>query len=156
MLMLVAAFGAAAVIIFSKAHEPPPVVANSRPITEATLEQMFGVRLDLIGVSAGGGMIDFRFTILDPDKAAPLFGAAPEDASETTHLHENAVLPVLVAEDSETVVEARGSMAHHKVGLSPGTTYFILYPNPDGAIQGGTSVSVVIGGVRVEHVMARI
>ena len=33
--------------------------------------------------------------------------------------------------------------------------YYLLYPNPEGAIQGGTLVSVVIGDVRIDDVVAQ-
>ena len=45
-------------------------------------------------------------------------------------------------------------MAHH-VNLHADQGLNLLYPNPGGVIQGGTPVSVVIGGVRVDDIIAR-
>jgi hypothetical protein len=133
----------------------PLAVSRSHAISERALEQEFGLRIDLVGMSAGGGLIDFRFTVLEPEKAAPLFAPSTTGSSPGTQQHAKATLPVLFAEDSNTLIQARGSMGHHQPSLAVGKTFFILYPNPGGKIQSGTPVSIVLGSVRVEHVMAK-
>jgi hypothetical protein len=135
--------------------EIPLLVARSHAISERTLEQEFGLRVDLVGMSAGGGLIDFRFTVLEPEKAAPLFEPSTTGSSSATQGHASATLPVLFAEDSHTLIRARGSMGHHRPNLAVGKTFFILYPNPGGEIQAGSPVSIVLGSVRVEHVTAK-
>jgi hypothetical protein len=105
-------------------------------------------------VSAGGGLIDFRFTVLEPDKAAPLFASSPTESSsgDASSTRESHTPPVLFVEDSNTLIRAR--MSHGHTSLVAGKTYFILYPNPGGKIQAGSLVSIVLGGVRVENVTA--
>jgi hypothetical protein len=147
-------------LVLSKAsldREIPSLVARSHAISERTLEQEFGLRVDLVGMSAGGGLIDFRFTVLEPEKAAPLFEPSTTGSSSATQEQEHAstMLPVLFAEDSHTLIRARGSMSHHQPNLAVGKTFFILYPNPGGEVQAGTPMSIVLGSVRVEHVTAK-
>jgi hypothetical protein len=140
----------------SAGNDVPLAVARSQAISEQTLEREFGLRIDLLGVSAGGGLIDFRFTVLEPEKATRLLARSPaESSSENAQpARKGHTLPVLFVEDSNTLIEPRGSMSHDQMSLTAGTTYFILYPNPGGKIQDGTPVSIVLGGVRVEHVTA--
>ncbi len=110
-------------------------VAAARVVSAAKMEQDYGIRVNLVAVSAAGGMIDLRFTVTDKEKAAHV-------------LHDATAMPELFVESSGAVVRAPTGM-RHKVTLLDGGNYFILYPNPGGAIQRGTSVSVVIGSVRL-------
>jgi hypothetical protein len=154
--VLIGALVVVSLVLFaSMGNEIPLLVSRSHPISERTLEQEFGLRVDLLGMSAGGGLIDFRFTVLEPEKAAPLFAPSTTGSSSETQQHAKATLPLLFAEDSNTLIQARGSMGHHQPSLAVGKTFFILYPNPGGKIQAGTPVSIVLGSVRVEHVTAK-
>ena len=109
--------------------------ASARVVSAADLETEYGIKVNLVGVSAGGGMIDLRFTVTDKDKATHI-------------LHDATVMPELLVEPSGTVIHAPTGM-RHKVTILDGGNYFILYPNPGGAIQAGTQVSVVIDSVRL-------
>jgi hypothetical protein len=110
-------------------------VAAARVVSAADMESEYGIRVNLVGVSAGGGMVDVRFTVTDKDKAIHL-------------LHDATVMPELLVEPSGKVIHAPTGM-RHKVTILDGGNYFILYPNPGGAIQAGTPVSVVIDSVRL-------
>lgn len=114
--------------------------ASTIPVNPA-IEQQWGVRVTQIGVTADGGMVDFRYIVLDPDKAL----AMQQDVNK---------LPVLVAEDSGTLVNSAAAMTA-KHNLNPGTTYFLLYRNTNGAIKAGTPVTVKFGDLTLEHVVAK-
>lgn len=111
-----------------------------QPVDAATLEEQWGVQVKQIGVTADGGLIDFRLVVVNPDKALPLFSV------------ENR--PILIVENTGAVVDSlmHPPMAHE---LAPGKTHFFLYNNSQGAIQPGISVSVIIGDLRLEHVVAK-
>jgi hypothetical protein len=109
--------------------------------TSPAIEAKWGVRATQIGVTADGGMVDFRFIVLDPDKALTMM----QDVNN---------LPVLVAEGSGTIVNSSVQMAA-KHDMNPGQTYFILYRNADGAIQHGTPVTVRFGNLELQHVIAK-
>lgn len=130
----------------------PDEIVNSTAVSPQVLEQQYGVRVDLVGVVAAGGMIDLRFTVTDPQKASQIFGVHVQSATQT---HGEAVMPVLVDDGSHKAVQVAGAMAHH-LTLRKDGSYYLLYPNPAGAIQGGSSVSVVIGEVRLDGVVAQI
>lgn len=110
------------------------------PATPAMVEAAWGIQITRIAVTADGGLIDFRFVIIDPDKAGPLLNLDNR--------------PRLIAEDSGALVD---SLMHppHGHELVPGQVHFLLYNNTNSAIQRGAPVSVVIGDLRLEHLIAR-
>ena len=115
--------------------------ADARVVSASEFEQQYGIRVNLVAVSAAGGMIDMRFTVTDRDKAEHL-------------LHDATSEPALYVESSGAVIRAPTGM-RHKVTILDGGSYFILYANPGGSIQSGTPVSVVIDDVRLQPIDAQ-
>lgn len=120
--------------------------ADVRSGTELVDTQQFaaytGVNLTLLGVTAQGGMIEFRYQVVDPDKASLL-------------LHQDDRRPILVAEDSGVTLAMLSRPHNHKADLKAGGTYFFMMANTRNAIHDGTKVTVIVGGIRLEHVVAR-
>jgi hypothetical protein len=110
------------------------------PASAETIEAKWGIRIQHIGVSADGGLIDFRYVVLDPDKAAPL--ASVENR------------PRLFVESTGALVD---SLMHppHSHEPTAGQSHYLLYNNTHGAIRRGTSVSVLLGDLRLEHIIAK-
>ena len=118
-----------------------PRAADARLVSAADLEAEYGLRVTLVAVTANGGLIDLRFKVLDVDKASHV-------------LHDAATLPQLLVSTSGAVLRAPQPKAH-KLNLVDGDSYFLLFPNSGGVIQGGTPVSVVIDEIRLEPVVAQ-
>jgi hypothetical protein len=114
--------------------------ADAPVVSAASLEDVYGLRLNIVAVTAAGGLVDVRFTVTDKDKALHV-------------LHDASSMPALYVEASGAVLRAPKPLAHKMVLLN-GATYFVLYPNSGGAIQRGTSVSVVIDSVRSQPIVA--
>lgn len=108
-------------------------------INEATMEDRYGARIDLVALTALGGLVQLRFTVLDKSKADDLF-------------HGNK--PKLMAESNSTLLSAPEDAAH-KMVLVNGAGYFLFYANAADVIHTGDKVSVVIDGVRLEHLVVR-
>ena len=123
--------------VFCKA----PVTGVTRVLTPLELENEFGIRIRLVGITASGGLVDFRYRVVDLDKALPLLGS-----------HEN--MPGLVDEASGVALIAPEGMMHHNV-LEADRTYFMHYPNAGNKIKPGSEVAVVMGDIRVESVIAQ-
>ena len=117
-----------------------PDASSARVISAATLEADYGVRFDLVAVTASGGLVDLRFTVLDEGKAKTLF-------------HTAASSPALLVEGKGTVLRTKKGMSH-SLSLLTGGRYFVLFSNSGGVIQAGTKVSVVIDDVRLESMAA--
>jgi hypothetical protein len=115
--------------------------APTTPVDMGAIEEQWGIRITMIGVTGDGGLIDVRYQVTDADKAAAFLGDAANQ-------------PILVDEASGAVVRVAALMAN-KHDIQAGRTYFLLYRNTNGAIQRGSSVSLVIGEQRLEHVIAQ-
>jgi hypothetical protein len=109
------------------------------PVSAAVLESKYGTRIDLVALTALGGLVQLRFTVLDKTKAETLFQVA-----------EN--MPSLIAEPSGKVLHAPTGMRHH-LNLLDGGSYFVLFANSGNALSGGTQVSVQIDNVKLEHLV---
>jgi len=94
--------------------------------------------------SAGGYMIDFRFRVVDAEKALPLF--------------DHRTKPYLLAQGSDiklpVPVGAKvGAFRPTNRGknIKAGKNYYMMFANPDAYLQVGQKVSVVIGEFRAEQ-----
>lgn len=114
----------------------------ARVVSAADMEREYGVRVNLVAVTADGGLVDVRFTVVDKDKAGHI-------------LHDSASMPDLFVETTGAVLSTRNPMAHKELTLLDGATYFLLYPNSGGLIQRGTPVSIVIDGIRLAPIDAQ-
>lgn len=111
-----------------------------QPATEAAVQEKYGIRITHIAVLADGGLIDFRFQVLDADKAAVLFELESR--------------PLLYVEATGQKVD---SLYHppHSHNFLPGQSQYFIYNNHQGAIRSGSPVAVVLGDLRLEHIIAK-
>ena len=137
--MVVGAFVLAAALF--GALQPVPSVTAAMP-TNPAIEAKWGVRPTQVAMTADGGLVDFRFIVLDSDKASSLMS----DSSN---------LPVLRTEDTGSLIQSAASMGAEQHNFDTGRTYFILYRNSGGAIKPGTPVTILFGDLKIEHVIAR-
>lgn len=117
------------------------VLPGVEVLTETELETEHGLRVRLIGVTAGGGMIDFRLKITDPEKAR-MFLTEPEN------------LPKLVAADSGKALTGTEEL-DETTTWREGGILFILFSNSGGLIQPGRPVIVQFGDVQLEPISAQ-
>ncbi len=119
-----------------QAQEAARIAAAQEDVAAAIAEKL-GIRVMKIIVTADGGLIDFRYQVLDPNKAALLF-------------EEISVVPKMVAENGTIISLSDNPHAHN---FQPGLTYFVLYRNVGDSIRPGSEVTVLIGDeFRLEHV----
>lgn len=125
------------------AHRPPGTpVATSRE----TLAERWGVEVLGLRRVAAGYILDFRYRVVDPKKAAPLFArrAKPYIEDPATGARFQVPRPPKV-----------GSLRQTPAAPAGNRTYFILFANPGRTLEPGKQVTVVIGdfqaaGVAVE------
>jgi hypothetical protein len=104
------------------------------------IEDKFGVRFTFLAVIADGGMVDLRFRIIDPAKAAN-FG------------HYTETSPRLIAEDTGLAVDTTIMGLHHHE-MEVGRVYYILYRNTANAIKPGELVTIAIDDMQIEHAVS--
>jgi hypothetical protein len=122
--------------------KPDPAVADS--VTHQELLDKWGVEVYGVRLAARAYMIDFRFRVVDADKALPLFDpkTQPYLLTEGTNIK----LPVPVGEK----VGAFRTTNRGK-NITAGRDYYMMFANPDSYVNPGQKVSVVIGEFRAEH-----
>jgi len=118
---------------------PAPTATGAIP-TNPAIEAKWGIRPTSVAMTADGGLVDFRFIVLDADKAALLMS----DANN---------LPTMRTEDRGIVVDSTQTMIQHTFDV--GSTSFLLYRNPGGAVRPGTRVTIQFGDLKIEHFVAR-
>lgn len=118
------------------------VRSGTAVVTSDELAATFGIVVTLIGVTAAGGLVEFRYQVVDPTKAGPV-------------LHDASLHPILVVEDTGETLVLASPPHHHATDLQLGGTYFFLIANAHNAIRAGASITLVVGDVRLEHVIAQ-
>ncbi|MHC4159177.1 MAG: hypothetical protein ACYSSO_08880 [Planctomycetota bacterium] len=111
---------------------------------KTSLEQQWGVQICGIRLSAADYMLDFRYRVIDPEKAKPLLSRQ--------------VKPYLVDQESgaKLIVPAPpkvGSLRQKSNEPLAGKIYFIIFSNPGRLVKRGNKVTVVIGDFKAENLI---
>jgi hypothetical protein len=107
----------------------------------APLEEKWGVRIVGVRLTANSYMIDFRYKVIDIEKASPLM-----DRNAKPYLLDEANSAKVSATDSSVgALRSKGSVANRN--------YFIIFTNPGGAIKRGSKVTIISGDFKVEHLI---
>jgi hypothetical protein len=124
----------------AKGADPP--AAWQRPsVSAAGLVERSGVRLVRVAVTGGGGLLDVRYQVVDPNKAVTV--------------HEAATPPALIDQRSGLVLN-RLLMGHaHEGALKPAVTYYLVFENTANWVHRGSKVTVLLGGAQVENVVVK-
>lgn len=114
--------------------------------TEERIEEKWGIRVEGIRHSAAGYILDFRYRVLDPEKAS--------------HLVTRKNKPYLIDEATGIICEVPtppkvGPLRQTSVQPKSNVVYFILFANPGKRVQAGDKVTVVIGDLRVEGLVVQ-
>ena len=102
------------------------------------LIQRAGVTITQVAVTGGGGLVDLRYRVIDPNAAASL--------------HDPATPPALIDEQSGLVVRDLVMNHSHTGPFHQGETYYLVFENPDNWIHRGSKVTVLLGAVEVRRI----
>lgn len=118
---------------------PPPVPM----ISQSMLEDQYGLRVNLVAVTALGGMVDLRLKIIDGDKAKLL-------------LEDQANFPALYVNDANLTLNVSADDKSQEIKFEDDGNLFLLYPNSGNAVKPGTPVNVLFGNtIMLESMEAR-
>lgn len=101
-------------------------------------EEKWGIEVESIRLSAGGYMIDFRYRVLDPEKADYLADHTLKPYLEDIATGAKMIVPAPAKVGALRNTNRRGSVER-------GRTYYIIFANPGRYIKPGSKVNVVIG-----------
>lgn len=135
----------------SAAPESESGDASTAAAQRSELEEEWGIKLLGIRPSAAGYVLDFRYEVLDAEKATPIL--------QRKYAHD----PHVIVEKSGAILRVPFSA---KVGsmrnsvrtanqIKPHRRYFMLFANPGRHVESGDRVTVVIGNFRAEHVVVQ-
>ena len=117
------------------------IFSSSSLLSQATFEEQHGLQVRLIGVTGGGGLVDFRLKMIDAEKARQ-FLQNPDN------------LPVLLVVEDGTQILAADSM-DDDIQWDDGGILFMLLPNSEGLIQTESPVTVKFGDLQLEAIPAQ-
>jgi len=108
-----------------------------------SLEQKWGIKVESIRLSAEGYMIDFRYRVLDVNKAA--------------YVLDRKIKPYLIDEATGAtfIVPAPPKVGQLRSGknIRKDAVYFIFFANPGKYIKSGSNITVVIGDCKINNLI---
>lgn len=122
-----------------------PAIASE---TGFDIKERWGVEVEDVRLSAAGYMLDFRYKVINPDKAAPL-----QDMKFKPYLIDEASGAKLIVPSPPKVGALRQRVKSGKP--IPGRTYFIIFSNPGRFVGHGNKVTIVIGDFKAENLVVK-
>ena len=121
---------------------------GQRPVAEvapgnSSLEEKWGVKVLGVSLTAEGYMLDFRYRVLDPEKAMPLF-----DRQRKPYLVDEVTGALFVVPEPPKVGALRTTRPP-----KADRNYFIIFANPGRYLKKGSRVSVVNGDFKAEQLV---
>jgi hypothetical protein len=111
----------------------------AQPAVQQSVEDTYGIKDVVIRLTAHGTMLDFRFRIVDADKAAPLF-----NHDIRPYLVDEGSGAILLVPDLPKVGAVRSTTRNPVAGQE----HFILFANPNQMLNKGSKVVIVIGNFK--------
>jgi hypothetical protein len=125
-------------ILISRVFQPASLNISGDLITAETLAEQYGVRVNLIAVTAAGGLVDLRLKILDAEKASLLL----QDSDD---------VPTLLVGDGDALLTApEDSSGQLLNNLMDDGNIFLTYPNLGNVVKPGMVISIQFGDVSLE------
>jgi hypothetical protein len=137
-LLIVILLGGVGFLVFKSVNAS----RSSRPkitLSPSALEEQYGLRVSLIGMTAAGGMVDLRLKIVDGEKARALLQAKDNFPSLQLVKSGRTLSP---SEDSKSQV----------IKFENGLSLFLMYPNAGNAVKSGATVTVRFGDIALEPI----
>lgn len=111
-------------------------------------EETYGIKVEGLRLSAAGSMLDFRYRVLDAQKAAPIL-----DGKFRPYLVDEARGARLGVPDTPVLGRIRQTSRNNKILTD--RTYFIMFGNPGKAVQSGDKVSLLLGQVKITELVVQ-
>jgi len=117
---------------------------SSQPAQEMTSEGNQGIEIESVRLTAAGYMVDFRYRVTDPEKAAAVF-----DRRNKAYLIDQATGIALSVPRTAKV----GPLRQTDFQPDPKRVYFILFSNSGGLVKPGSLVTLAVGDYRFENIV---
>lgn len=111
------------------------------PRTQSYIKRRWGVEIEFVRQTAAGYMLEFRYHVIDSEKAAPLFDRRTKPVVE--HVESGAGL--IVPTPAKT-----GALRNSNLPIS-GRSYWMFFANPGKLVKQGEHVNIRIGDFEVRN-----
>lgn len=111
-------------------------------ISQAALEETYGLRVNLVALTAAGGMVDVRLKMVNGQKSSLL-------------LKDKEHFPVLVVDGSSVRIQAPEETRSQQIQFVDNGGLYIIYPNSSNAVKSGSKLSIQFGDIRLEPIEVR-
>jgi hypothetical protein len=128
----------AAITPVSETDDQPSGYAARTP---KQIEDTWGIQVKSLRRTAAGHLLDFRFKVINPDKASLLL----QRQEKAFLLDQTSGKKVAVPSMPKI-----GPLRQTAVKPEANRVYFILFSNPGDLVKKGSLVSILIGNVRIE------
>jgi len=115
--------------------------AGSVTITQNTLQENYGLRVQLVAVTAAGGLVDLRLQILDAEKAKAF-------------LDDHANFPALRTGE-DVILRTSEDAAAQDIQFENGKSIFVMYPNAGNTLKPGDPVNIIFGDLQLETIQSK-
>lgn len=125
-------------------NKPGSVVTSSEmtEVSQSILEEKYGLHVNLIAVTAVGGLVDVRLKIVNGEKAKSL-------------LQDPAFFPALWIADNNVTLNVSEDTKPQEIQFKDNSNLFLIYPNVGSVVKPGTPVTIVFGDLQVEPILAK-
>lgn len=134
-LLLLAATG----MIYYGSAKAESVSSAKIVLSQNALEDQYGLKVSLIGVTAAGGMVDLRLKIVDGAKARIL-------------LQEKNNFPALQIKNGAVTLNASEDAKSQEIEFKDSGNLFLLYPNAGNVVRQGTPVTILFGEIALKPI----
>jgi hypothetical protein len=124
-----------------EAEKPESVVSQS-----LNLEKQWGIKLIGVQLSAAGYMLDFRYQVIDPNKAKYL-----TEQRQPAYLIDQATGAQFIVPSPPKI----GSLRQRTSEPKAKQIYFMLFANPSRFIKSGNQVTIVIGDFQAKNLTVK-
>ena len=127
---------------------PPPGVATERlrhPRLNSFMKRQWGIEILYVRQTAGGYMLEFRYKVVDAEKAKALFNRQ----TKPVLIHNRTGAQLIVPTPAKT-----GALRNSNMPLDD-HTYWMFFANPGMLVQPGERVDIQIGEFVVEKLIVQ-
>jgi len=121
-----------------------PEVAR-HPREKTYMKRQWGVEVLYVRTTAAGYMLEFRYKVLDPEKAKPLFER--QIKPQLTHNESGSKLIVPTPAKTGALRNSNPPLANH--------TYWMFFANPGKLVKPGEHVNIEIGDFVAERLIVQ-
>jgi hypothetical protein len=120
----------------SHTAERDSLPAGTVTISQETLEEKYGLRVNLVAVTGAGGFVDLRLKVLDGEKARSL-------------LQDRDNFPSLFI-DRNTVLRVPQETKEQEIRFENDGNLFLMFPNAGNVVKPGAPLRIMFGNLALE------